>query len=110
MNRRDRESDWDDNDFQPLNLLQVGNKNTEAIKESDCPIYLAVQAKIIDQTARINAARQLQWQILSTEFPHLGRAPQQSAEGETAEEIRNFFKIYEEKLNTRKKPKLKQVV
>jgi hypothetical protein len=99
----------DDDDFQPLNLLQRGGAYTPLTEKQEEELGQWLQEQEL-----INAPKKilhdLRWQILKEEFAWLNHPERYplDIQGQTPDEIRAFLNSYEAKLKNSNKPILKK--
>jgi hypothetical protein len=99
----------DDDDFQPLNLLQRGEAYTPLTeKEKEELGQWLQEQEIINAPKKI--LHDLRWKILKEEFSWLNHPKRYPVdiEGQNPDEIRDFLSSYEAKLKNSNKPILKK--
>jgi hypothetical protein len=99
----------DDDDFQPLNLLQKGGVYTPHTEKQAKELReWLLKQEVVDTSKRI--LQELRWKILKEEFAWLNHPKRYplDIQGQTPDEIRAFLSSYEAKLKNSNKPILKK--
>ena len=107
MNRQSREELWDDDDFQPLNLLGKGSANHTKTEAKPDPAFEAHIAKLDLKRQKLAETRKLHREILK-EFPSLDSLHHILDTIDTPEKIRKQLTLDVARINALKKPILKK--